>query len=486
MTRMVGEGSPEARSRPGSLTLDLPGLWRFVAVGLPAVALLLPPLSTIDLAYQVRAGDLMLATRHLLGVDVFTFTAGGHPWLNQQWGAELVFALLHRAGGWALLIVVRAALGGVIAWFLYLSCRSRGAGVKRAAALTIAGMALAFPGMILRPQLLGLALFAATVWLAGDRSRRPRSVWIVPVLVIPWANLHGSFVLAPVILGLAALEDVHLRSPSAGRTALAAAAAALAATANPFGLRVWSYALGITTNSQVTDSIVEWRPPTIRTGVGALFFLSAAAVLLMLARRGARTPWPQLVTLALFFAIGLFAVRGVYWWALVVPPVVAQLLWPEGRRAAGTDLPAANMAVAALLVVLGVAFLPWWRSGGSANATRLLADAPQGVTRALRGALGPGDRPFNPQIWGSWLEFSFPDHRWFVDARIEVFPVPVWRDYDRVSGGIEGWQAILHRWGVTVVVVDRRQQAALIPRILRDPGWRLVYEDAEGLVFTAA
>jgi hypothetical protein len=450
------------------------------------VALLLPPLSTIDLAYQVRAGDLMLSTRHLLSVDLFTFTAGGRSWLNQQWGAELVFALLHRAGGWALLIVVRAALGGGIAWFIYLSCRSRGAGVKRAAALTIAGMALAFPGMILRPQLLGLAFFAATVWLVGERHRRPRSVWIVPLLVLPWVNLHGSFVLAPVILGLAALEDWHRRSPSAARTALAAVAAAIAATANPFGLRVWSYALGITTNSQVTNSIVEWRPPTVRTGIGALFFLSAAAVALVLARRGAATPWPLLLTLAVFFAIGLFAVRGVYWWALVVPSVMAELLWPEGRRTSGTDLPVANLAIAVVLVLLGVAFLPWLRAGGSANSTRLLTDAPQGITQAIRGALGPGDRPFNPQIWGSWLEFSLPDHRWFVDARIEVFPAPVWRDYDRVSGGIEGWQAILRRWGVTVVVADRRQQAALIPRIRRDPGWRLVYEDAEGLVFTAA
>jgi hypothetical protein len=90
---------------------------------------------------------------------------------------------------------------------------------------------------------------------------------------------------------------------------------------------------------------------------------------------------------------------------------------------------------------------------------------------------------FNPQIWGSWFEFSVPGLPVFVDSRIEVFPASVWRDYDRVSGGIQGWQAILRRWRITVLVADRTQQAQLIPRIRQDPGWRLVHEDRDGLVF---
>ena len=53
--------------------MSLPQLWAFVAVVLPMVALH-GALGTIDLAYHVRAGDIMLHTHELVRHDVFTFT----------------------------------------------------------------------------------------------------------------------------------------------------------------------------------------------------------------------------------------------------------------------------------------------------------------------------------------------------------------------------------------------------------------------------
>jgi hypothetical protein len=62
----------------------------------------------------------------------------------------------------------------------------------------------------------------------------------------------------------------------------------------------------------------------------------------------------------------------------------------------------------------------------------------------------------------------------------------VWPDYNTVSAGRQGWQKVLERWNVAVVVVHPRQQAGLIPGIRKDPGWQLVYEDGEGMVFARA
>ena len=87
-------------------------------------------------------------------------------------GAEILFALLHRLG-WPALIVVRALLGAGVAAFVFKACRARGAATKPAAWITIASFAVWLPGAILRPQLLGLALFALTVWLVSDRDRHP-------------------------------------------------------------------------------------------------------------------------------------------------------------------------------------------------------------------------------------------------------------------------------------------------------------------------
>lgn len=463
--------------------LSLSQLWAVVALAIPVVALLMPKLSTIDLAYQIRAGDIMLRTHHLLRTDVFSFTAGGTPWLNQQWGAEVLFAVLHRAGGWPLLIVARALLAGGVATFVFLACRERGAGTKLAAWLTMASFAVWLPGAIMRPQLLGLLLFALTLWLVAGRGRRPGRLWLIPAIVVVWANVHGSFFLAPIVVGLAWLE-ARFGGEDAARVRslmLVGIASVVAANVNPFGVRVWAYAAGIPSNRVVTDSIVEWRPPTVRTGPGLVFFLSVAVVALLLARSRRAIPWPMLGTLGVFFLIGLFAIRGVYWWALAAPPVLAasaSAILPS-PRARDIRLPA-NTAFAAVMGLLVFLALPWWRASDPAG---LLDHAPRGVTASLASVIQPGDRVFNPQLWGSWFELRFPRAAVFDDSRIEVFTAGVWSQYDRVSGAADGWQGILDRWEVRVVVASRTQQGGLIRAIGADPAWSLLHQDGDGVVF---
>ena len=127
-------------------------------------------------------------------------------------------ALLERVGGWTGLAVLRGALVGVTFALVALTALRRGAGVRMVAGLTLAAFIVAAVALALRPQLFGMALFALTLFIVGERHRRPRLLWLVPVLVVIWANVHGSFFLAPVLLGLAWLEDLGVPSrPSGGR-----------------------------------------------------------------------------------------------------------------------------------------------------------------------------------------------------------------------------------------------------------------------------
>jgi hypothetical protein len=59
----------------------------------------------------------------------------------------------------------------------------------------------------------------------------------------------------------------------------------------------------------------------------------------------------------------------------------------------------------------------------------------------------------------------------------------VWTDYLDVANGREGWQDVMDRWDVDVIVLSPGQSGALVDRIVRDPGWRQVYRDDEGSVY---
>jgi hypothetical protein len=466
--------------------VTFPRLWTTLAILLPIVGALIATLSSVDLTYHLRAGAQILDGGGIPRTDTWTYTASGAPWLDQQWGAQAILAATFRVGGWTGLVIMRAALVGLLFGLLFLACRVRGADLRRGAWLTLGAFFVSAVALALRPQLFGMVLLAATLVLVAGRRRWPRLLWLVPVVVAVWANLHGSFFLGPVMVGLAWLEDLHDRVLGSWRTLAVAVIAAAASLVNPFGPEVWTYAVGLSTNPEVTARITEWQPTSLRNVPGMLFFGSALAVVVLLARRSSAVTWPTLAWLAVFFVIGAYAIRGVAWWPLGAAYAVAPLLARSDEAAAVRTARGSsriNAAIVAVLVVAGIVLLPIWRPLDPAlrAPVGVVANAPSGVTAALRDVARPGDRLFLPQPWGSWFEFTMPDNLVAIDSRIEVFAPAVWDDYGAVTAGEVGWESILERWGVAIIVAPADDDA-FIGR-LRAAGWTEAYADADALVF---
>ena len=468
--------------------MTLTRLWAALAVVLPVVAALAATLSAVDLAYHLRAGDQILSGGGIPRVDTFTFTAAGREWVDQQWGAQVILAAAYRLGGWIGLVVLRAALVGLLFGLLFLACRLRGADVRSAAWLSLAAFIVAAPALAMRPQLLGMVLLAMTLVLVAVRRAHPRLFYLVPVVVSLWANVHGSFFLGTLVVGLAWLEDLHQRAPAASRTLIVAVVATLATLLNPFGPAVWAYAVGLSMNPEVTARISEWQPTTLRTIPGIVFFASALAVVVILARRGRPTTWPTLAWLGVFFVAGAYAMRGVAWWPLGAAFALAGVL---GNTVAPPERPPAaiarriNVGIVAALVVAGIVLFPMWRAADPVLGapTGVLTDAPSGVTAALRATVRPGDRLFNPQPWGSWFEFAIPSLPVAIDSRIELFPVQTWDEFESIASGRDGWEAVLERWHVTIAVISAND-GALAARFAA-LGWERLFGDGAGQLFVA-
>ena len=143
--------------------------------------------------------------------------------------------------------------------------------------------------LAMRPQLFAVPLFAGTLLVLVERHAHPRRLWLIPVMAIAWANLHGSFVMAPALVALACLEDPGGATGGGRRLAVVGLCAVAATLVNPFGFHVWTYALALSTNPVIRTSVSEWAPITLSSFAGATFFLTAAACAGWLALRGERT-----------------------------------------------------------------------------------------------------------------------------------------------------------------------------------------------------
>jgi hypothetical protein len=480
-------------------------LWLFLAVALPVLAALAADLPSVDLAYHLRAGDDILRTGAIPSTDTYTFTAAGERWLDQNWGAQVLLALVFRIAGWTGLAILRAALVGLVFGSVLAACRRLGVGDRTAALLTLGAFVVASFTLALRPQLFGIAIVAMILLLTTYRRERPRLLWLAVPLIAVWANIHGSFVLGIGLLGLVWIGDLRDGGRSRHLALAVATASAVAASLNPAGLELWRYAAGIATSPTITSRITEWQPPDLRSGQGLVFYGSALVVAAFLARRSRPTPWPTLLTLAAFFLFAVLAVRGLAWWPLVVAVTLGGLLAP-GIATARFDPTAAtpdeevlrtprpeprlfrrvNLVIAVLLVVVGLGLLPVWRpiDRGLGAPAGLVSVAPPGITARLRELAGPNDRLFAPQPWGSWFEYAISATPVFVDSRIELFPPAVWDEYDVVVDGVEGWRDILDRRAVTMIVaVGGIGRNPLASRLAADPTWREAYADEDGRIF---
>ena len=376
------------------------------------------------LTYQVRAGDEILRTASLPGVDTWTFTVAGTTWTDQQWLAQVLLSLGYRAGGWELLAVVRAALIAVVMGFSLASSMARGAGHRTAAVLALLAFALAAPSSPCGPNCSGSRSLRRSCSSWRRVNSIPRRLWLAPLLIVLWANMHGSFVLAPLVLGYAWLDDVALGRPSRPTFAVLVVGV-LATLLNPFGPAVWAYVAGIGANPGITERVSEWQRTTPLSVPGALFYASAIGVLIVLVRGCAALRWPEWLWVAGMFVIGAWTVRGLAWWpfaaAFVVAAALPVLLAP--RSAAVAARSARPSPIAAILAfVFGIAILvalPWWRpSDLLTGRVGLLTYAPSGLAEAVRDRAQPGDRVFLPQTWASWFEWAAPDAGYFL------FPVP--------------------------------------------------------------
>ena len=196
--------------------------------GLFLAACLMPAQS--DTWWQLRAGEWTWEAGRPMLRDEFTHTVEGQPWPNHEWLSNLLFFLVYKAGGLPLLTALCAA-AVTLAWGLVFRL-TRGPVILRVA-LTGAGALLSSPAWCLRPQVLTLAMVAITLTLLVERRR----LWLLPVLFVLWANLHGAVALGGVMVFAAWLAHAALDRPALPRFTVIAFLCLMATAATPLGLR---------------------------------------------------------------------------------------------------------------------------------------------------------------------------------------------------------------------------------------------------------
>jgi hypothetical protein len=476
-------------SRPAGGWLTVPRLWVVLALGAIGVTQLAVVPNAIDLAYHVKAGELMVRNQELLRTDVLAWPTAGRPWLDQNWGAQVLLYAIWRLGGFPL-VAVASALCTVTAWALVVAaCRRRTANLRLVAAAVLAGYLGSALGFVARPQMFSVLLFAAELYLLEVARTRPRVALWIPLLMPLWANLHGGFVVGLALLAVELVAAAWRRDrPGVVRFLLVGAASVAGLLVNPWGVRVLAYAALLPTKPAVTGMVAEWAPASLRDPAGAMLLAAIGVLALTLAR--ARAPGralEQVLRIALLAGLALWAVRASLWFGLALPIALCALAHDRPPRPVEADrgMPALSGVVLAMLAVAVVLAMPPVSRAvvpGASSRPELNA-APAAAAEWLAVNPQPG-RMFNLQSWGSYLEFRLgPEMQPAVDSRIELLPTAGWRQYLAIASGRWDAERLLDQWSVGYVVTSASTTPALVAALSASDRWRLAFSHGEERVF---
>jgi len=430
-----------------------------------------------DLFWQRQLGEFVLANHAIptaLGNDVFS--APGAPWTPHEWLLG-IFAAVAMDGHalWAL-----SALAGlaVFAALMITALRAKRAGASTTstlAAMLFAGICLE-SSFALRAQVLAWPLLAALM-LALDFDG-PAVLWAIP-LVIAWANVHASVMLAIPIVWVDAAIFVWQRVRAGGGAAalkgdravalrlLLCVAVPLATLGTPLGVRLPVYAIELL-NNPIRQYIQEWQPMTgLTTQIVAGFF-----PLVGLCVYGARKVWrtrPRDLVLTFVMAVWtVVAMRNLALFAFV--GAVTAALAVDEQKGGEDPLAAPRFRFVPLLAVLiGVPLTGYI----AYNAPPMIAnwDPPRQSVAALAAIPGEHDLLCTEYSKCSYA-LGTPNVRIFMDGRADPYPPEIWNAFVTISAGLPGWQETLDHYKVNAVLLN--QGDPLIGALKGMPGWREV------------
>ena len=233
--------------------------------------------------WHIASGNWMLDNRVIPLNDPFLASAGPLPWISDQWGSDLILALIFRTFGWVgiynlIFLVYLSAFFLVV----YPTVRKRTGSAFIALVVTIFSSKPAEIHFILRPvvvSFLFMALLGAMLPTARKSVENGKSgpLFCSFLLFFAWANSHPSFAYGLVILilylGTAAGWDWFSVRNTKGllRSGSIALAAILGTLCNPFGWRLHFSILSLGSSKFFMRLHQEWMPLDVLETEGAFF-----------------------------------------------------------------------------------------------------------------------------------------------------------------------------------------------------------------------
>jgi len=490
----------------------MPSVADLIFVALMA-SLVFTPLSVkllgdAGIGWHIRTGQLILETHTVPHVDPFSAQIL-KPWIAWEWLYDVIVGRLELSAGlngvvWLTAVVIAAVFAAVFRLLI-----KRGADVLIALMLTLLAMSASTIHFLARPHVLSWLFVLVWYWILdsaeSEERHSVRRLWLLPLLMLIWANVHGGFLLGFVLLGIFWLGSAwtwlrlkesrieeSLEKIAAGKRVrqltVVGLTSAVASLVNPYGWHLHEHIYSYLSNRFFMDHIDEFQSPNFHGIAQRCFLVLLLIAVAALAARGGSLRLSQIL-LALFAVYtALYSSRNIPISSIFLAAIVGPLISFRVTRGFVQRMSVMDSTrrghlwpIVAILATLMIA-LNAGRVGSrplmeaNFDARRMPVDAVSFVAQSsVRGPV------LSPDYWGGYLIYRlYPRNKVVIDDRHDFYGEPFLRSYLTMMHVEPGWEDFL-KWRSTCLVLPRT--AALSAVLSKMPEWKPVYSDDVAIVF---
>lgn len=455
-----------------------------------------------DTGWHIRVGEYIIDNFHVPRHDMFSHISPPLPWFAHEWLSEVIMALVYSLAGLTGIVIFFSFLIALVYSLLFNLLRSFNCNIVIAAALVLLATVSSTLHWLARPHIFSLVL-AILYYSILDRYQHKGKdrLYLLPILMLLWANLHGGFILGFLLLGVYFIGNAAsvLSSDEATRNMAMARCKKLAlfgvicllfSLLNPRGYHLLLFPFETVSNQWLMDNVQEFLSPNFHKKLPYKYLLLLTIGVLAMSR--AALSVIELVLVLLFTYMSLYSARYIPLFAIIVTPIVSRhidgILQRWNNRAVSffqkrsrnlelVDSTSRGHLYPAIGILL-VCFSAWT---GGIEFKFDENKKPVAAVEFLKKEHIPG-KMFNNDEFGDYLIYAtWPQYKVFFDGRSDMYGELWGKQYLEVVTLRRDWREILEKHHFDWIFISAGSPLSNV--LLGEKEWHLLYADTVAHIF---
>ena len=169
------------------------------------LALLTPSklLSDCDTGFHIKYGEFILNTFSIPKHDLFSSITPPIHYIDFEWLSQVIMAFVHRVSGLTGIVIFFSFLIAFVYYLLFKILRKEKGNIVVAVFITLLVMAASSIHWLARPHIFSMLVLIIWYYILDLYQYKGKNyLYLLPLMMFIWVNLHGAFLLGLILCGI--------------------------------------------------------------------------------------------------------------------------------------------------------------------------------------------------------------------------------------------------------------------------------------------